>query len=111
MHILELEERYTFEKYIVSDLEVHELYYNYLDNPYMRSILDNLKAHSIRMRWLQEREKPGEKTAKQSIREHRVMVEALLRGDKAAAYAAVQAHIRNAAERMFGSELDTGNQN
>lgn len=105
-HIRELEVQYDFEKYIASDLEVHELYYNYLDNLYMRSIFENLKAHSLRIRWLQERENPGKKTATQSIHEHSVIVEALLCGDREAVYSAVQNHIRNAAERMFGEQMD-----
>lgn len=106
-HITELEADYSFEKYIASDLEVHGLYYDHLDNPYMRSILDNLKAHAIRVRWLQEKEQPGGETAMRSTREHRIIVEALMRGDADAVYRAVQAHIANAAERMFGS-IDSG---
>lgn len=105
-HIAELEANYEFEKYIASDLEVHELYYNYLDNPYMRSILDNLKAHSIRVRWLQEKEQPGMETAMRSTREHRIIVEALMRGDAEAVYQAVQAHVSNAAQRMFSGKED-----
>lgn len=100
-HIAALENKYSFEKYIESDLEVHELYYTYLDNDYMRSILNNLKAHSVRARWLQEREQPDTKTAKQSIREHKIILEAFLHEDADAAFKAVQKHIRNAAARMF----------
>ena len=103
-HVAALEKEYSFEKYIESDLEVHELYYTYLDNDYMRSILNNLKAHSIRARWLQEREQPDAKTAKQSIQEHRIILEAFLREDAEAVFQAVQEHIRNAAERMFTKE-------
>ena len=102
-HVAELEQQYDFEKYISSDLEVHELYYTSLDNSYMQTILNNLKAHSIRVRWLQEREHPGIQTAKVSIREHRVILEAFLKEDREAVFAAVQAHIQNAVMRMFPS--------
>ena len=88
VHIQELERQYDFEKYIASDLEVHELYYTYLDNPYMLTILNNLKAHSIRMRWLQENQ-------------HQEILEAFLHDDENGAYAAVQEHIRNSSTRLF----------
>ncbi len=100
-HVADLERQYEFEKYIASDLEVHELFYTHLDNSYMRSILNNLKAHSVRVRWLQEREHPGIETAMISVGEHRIILEAFIRNDPDAVFAAVQKHIHNAMRRMF----------
>ena len=80
---------------------MHELFYTHLDNSYMRSILNNLKAHSVRVRWLQEREHPGIETAMISVGEHRIILEAFIRNDPDAVFAAVQKHIHNAMRRMF----------
>ena len=101
VHIQELERQYDFEKYIASDLEVHELYYTYLDNPYMLTILNNLKAHSIRMRWLQENQHQDMRTPQVSMQEHKKILEAFLHDDENGAYAAVQEHIRNSSTRLF----------
>lgn len=100
-HIRELEQHYDFEKYIASDLEVHELYYSYLDNPYMLSILNNLKAHSIRVRWLRENQQSDTITSMVSIQEHKTILEAFLRRDSEAAYNAVREHMINSADRLF----------
>ena len=43
-----------FDAYMSSDLEVHDLLCKYLDNPFMMATLENVKAHSLRIRWEDE---------------------------------------------------------
>lgn len=92
---------YCFDDYVASDLEVHALYYNNLKNEYMKSILNNLKAHSVRVRWLNELKQSNSDQAQISIREHRDILEAMLANDPQAVYDTVHAHIEKSARRLF----------
>ena len=98
--ISKIEKDYSFEEYVASDLEVHGLYYGHLDNEYMKSILNNLKAHSIRVRWLKEVRNSFTDMSRSSIREHRQIIEAFLSGDGDRVYTTVQQHILNSAARL-----------
>lgn len=92
---------YTFEQYVASDLEIHALYYNHLDNDYMKSILNNLKAHSTRVRWIKEMKQKNSDQSKLSIREHRKILEAMRDRDAERVYTTVKEHIEKSAERLF----------
>lgn len=101
-HIEALERNgYRFDDYVASDLEVHGLYYNNLKNEYMQSILNNLKAHSVRVRWLKELKQSNSDQSRISIREHRDILEAMLANDPQAVYDTVHAHIEKSARRLF----------
>jgi len=43
-----------FERYMESDLKLHDLVTKYLDNAFMKATMDNLRAHSLRIRWTDE---------------------------------------------------------
>lgn len=101
-HIETLEKNaYTFDDYVASDLEVHGLYYNNLSNEYMRSILNNLKAHSVRVRWIKEVKHKNSDQSQISIREHRKILEALQSNNPDAVFSTVKEHIEKSAERLF----------
>lgn len=101
-HVAEIEEKpYDFEKYVASDLEVHGLYYTHLDNEYMKSILNNLKAHSVRVRWLREVKKNDQVLSLTSIREHRQIIESLMAQDGDLVAKVVESHILNSANRLL----------
>ncbi|MCI8809622.1 MAG: GntR family transcriptional regulator [Oscillibacter sp.] len=101
-HIETLEKNaYTFDDYVASDLEVHGLYYNNLVNEYMKSILNNLKAHSVRVRWTKEVKHKNSDQSQISIREHRKILEALQSNDPDAVFNVVKEHIEKSAERLF----------
>ena len=101
-HIEALERNdFRFDDYVASDLEIHGLYYNNLKNEYMKSILNNLKAHSIRVRWLKELKQSNSDQSRISIREHRDILEAMLANDPQAVYDTVHAHIEKSARRLF----------
>ena len=99
--VIEMESRpYTFEEYVASDLEIHALYYEYLNNEYMESILNNLKAHSVRVRWLKEAMDSKSSQSFISIGEHKKILEAFLLGDADLVYKTVREHIARSAERL-----------
>lgn len=101
-HIEALERNdFRFDDYVASDLEIHGLYYNNLKNEYMKSILNNLKAHSVRVRWLKELKQSNSDQSHISIREHRDILEAMLANDPQAVYDTVHAHIEKSARRLF----------
>lgn len=101
-HIEALERNdFRFDDYVASDLEIHGLYYNNLKNEYMKSILNNLKAHSVRVRWLKELKQSNSNQSRISIREHRDILEAMLANDPQAVYDTVYAHIEKSARRLF----------
>lgn len=105
-HVIKLESQpYTFEQYVESDLEVHALYYHHLDNEYMRTILENLKAHSVRVRWLKEARNSASNQSLLSIHEHRAILEALLSGDGDLVFKTVEEHIQKSSDRLL-EELD-----
>lgn len=107
-HVCQLQEKpYSFEQYMASDLEVHALYYRYLDNDYMKAVLDNLKAHSMRVRWIREIRHWGNCDSTASIAEHRVILEALLGQDPQQVFDSVEMHIKNSAARLL-EELSAG---
>lgn len=100
-HLIELENSpYSFENYVESDLEVHALFCKHLDNEYLKNILNNLKAHSTRVRWIKEARDHRSVSSYTSITEHKAIVEAFLSGDGDLVYQRVQAHLQKSAGRL-----------
>ncbi|MDO4845641.1 MAG: GntR family transcriptional regulator [Oscillospiraceae bacterium] len=90
---------YDLDRYIRSDIEVHELLYKYLDNAYLKSILENLKAHSIRMRWLNEKLNSDPTYYLLPTKEHQHILECILKRDEDALFHAVQQHLIDSSVR------------
>ncbi len=88
------------DSYIHSDLAVHELYYEYLDNDIMKSILINLRQHSTRVRWIKEQKCPDPEEIILSTREHIEIVKAIIDEDEEALCEAVLRHTLNSKERV-----------
>jgi len=104
-HLEEMENNpYSFENYVDSDLEVHALYCKYLDNEYLKNILNNLKAHSTRVRWIKEAKNHRSVSSYTSIQEHKAIVEAFLSGDGDLVYERVRAHLQRSADRLLDGE-------
>lgn len=104
-HLEDLENNpYSFENYVDSDLEVHALYCKHLDNEYLKSILNNLKAHSIRVRWIKEAKNSRSLNSYTSIQEHKAIVEAFLSGDADLVFQRVQEHLQKSADRLLNDE-------
>ena len=67
----------------------------------MRSILNNLKAHSVRVRWIKEVKHRNSDESQISIGEHRKILQAMQSGDPDAVFDAVKEHIEKSAKRLF----------
>ena len=88
------------EKFIESDLQVHGLFTEYIDNSYMRTMLDHLKRHSVRARWLRASEKVTGENFMEQTSEHQRIVQAFLEHDAEEAYSATLMHIQGCLKRI-----------
>lgn len=103
-HIDALEvDHLDFQAYIASDLEVHGLYYEYLDNQRMQEMLENLKTHSIRMRWFREEVLSDPSCISSANREHRIILDSMLSRSEEMVFSAVQTHIISSSNRLATS--------
>ncbi|MCD2492554.1 GntR family transcriptional regulator [Lacrimispora sp. NSJ-141] len=93
-------------QYVNSDLEVHEMMVDYLSNRFLKSILQNMKAHSLRLRWAAEydNEETQESIVEDATREHLDIIYAFEKRDEDLVYRAVQKHVENSAERLLGAK-------
>ena len=84
-----------FRSYIDSDIRVHSLLMDYLENHYLVDIMQNVKEHSVRMRWNVEKQRNEESLATviASTREHLAIVDAFLSGEEQAVFDAVRNHL------------------
>lgn len=93
-----------FEAYMESDLEIHDLLTRHLDNQFMLSTLENIKAHSLRIRWEDEYSDEGGRMAEisQAVnKEHMDIVQALMKREEDAVYQAVRIHVLNSTNRIM----------
>lgn len=90
-----------FEGYLESDLALHSLFIDYLENRYLGEILKKLKDHSLRMRWNAERQNGSTDTqiVLEATREHLGIAGAVAGGDGEALSAAVLRHIQESEKR------------
>lgn len=94
-------EPFDYEKYVASDLAVHDLFYQYLDNSYMQTILNNLQTHSLRVRWLNEAQLMDTELMTGSVRDHKAIILACLEGDPEKVYNEVYTHVKNSLDRIL----------
>lgn len=90
-----------FDEYIESDYAVHNILYEYHTNEYLKNILEKLKAHSVRMRWITERQRKSPSMCLVSIKEHQSIIDALLAGEPDQVYNAVYTHLLNSKDRLI----------
>ncbi|MHC1720735.1 MAG: GntR family transcriptional regulator [Clostridiaceae bacterium] len=95
-----------FERYMESDLKLHDLISKYLDNSYMKATLDNLKAHSLRIRWSDEYTAVGVRhpeTPEAVNEEHLKIAEAMKKRDHKQIQNAVHQHIFQSISRVLNA--------
>ena len=94
------------ELYMNSDLELHEMLFQNLDNHFLKDTLENMRAHSLRMRWAVENTCPGQRgdIESESIKEHLKILEALKKKDKKMVYDAVYDHIQKSKDRILSEK-------
>lgn len=94
------------ELYMNSDLELHEMLFQNLDNHFLKDTLENMRAHSLRMRWAVENTCPGQRgdIELESIKEHLKILEALKKKDKKMVYDAVYDHIQKSKDRILSEK-------
>ena len=70
--------------YMDSDLELHEMLFQNLDNHFLKDTHENMRAHSLRMRWAVENNCPGKRSdiESESNKEHLLILEALKKIDR-----------------------------
>lgn len=98
-------------KYADSDLEVHQMLGDYLQNRFLKNTLENMKAHSLRIRWAAEYDNADMQSAivEAATREHMEIVCALEKRDPELVYQVVKQHVENSSKRLM--EANYVNQN
>ena len=90
----------SFQEYVQSDLDLHEMFFQYVTNRQLREVLMTTKAHSLRMRYYAENGKtPREDVIKEATQEHLVILDTLRKRDPEKVFQAVLAHIRAGRDR------------
>lgn len=106
-----LENPDNMQLYMDTDLRVHEMISDYQPNRFLKEMIQNIKAHSLRLRWATEYEKP--ETQKQittdATNEHMQIIKAFLARDGEAVYQAVKTHIENAKKRLICADRHPNN--
>ena len=107
-----LEHPEDMAQYVNSDLEVHEMLVDYLENRFLKSTLQNMKAHSLRLRWAAEYDNEDTQAViiEDATREHLEIIYALEKQDEDEVYEAVKKHVKNSAERLIGANYVNYNQ-
>ena len=95
----------NMDLYMKTDLEVHEMLVDYLDNRFLRSTLQGLKEHSLRLRWAAEydNEETQASIVEEATKEHIEITDAFLAEDKDLVFQVVKRHVENSAERLLGA--------
>ncbi len=93
------------ELYLKSDLETHRLFSDYLTNQYLKTSVDNITAHSLRLRWGAEYNSTevNAKMIEKINTEHVRILDALIERDAEKTYTLVSKHIENARRRLMAS--------
>ena len=78
---------------------------DYLENRFLRTTLENMKAHSLRIRWAAEygNEETQAGIIEAATKEHMEIIYALEKHDPELVYQAVKQHLENGAQRLVGA--------
>ncbi|MCI8506793.1 MAG: GntR family transcriptional regulator [Lachnospiraceae bacterium] len=92
-------------RYVNSDLEVHQMLADYLENRFLKNTLENMKAHSLRIRWAAEYDNEDMQASivEAATREHMEIVCALEKREQDLVYQVVKQHVENSAKRLMGA--------
>jgi len=90
-----------FELYMKSDLAIHKLLYEYIDNDYLKELIETTSSRSLRVRYFTEKAVIGEDedVEKTVCAEHLQIIDTIKNLDSDAVYNSVQTHIKNGWER------------
>lgn len=100
-----LEHPEDLPQYMESDLEVHQMLADYLENRFLKNTLENMKAHSLRIRWAAEYDNADMQASivEVATREHMDIACALEKKDPELVYQVVKRHVENSSERLMGA--------
>jgi DNA-binding GntR family transcriptional regulator len=94
----------NFNQYMNFDLELHDLLCKYLENRFMRSTLENLRAHSLRIRWEDEYNENGVRnpdTMQAVNSEHQRIVRAMQSRKEQSVFQSVYDHVVQSTKRIM----------
>lgn len=92
------------ELYIASDAHIHETFYKYLPNPFLRDVIRRVHQMSVRIRYLPENSAAiHEKAVHEVLAEHAAILDALEAGNHALIEAAVRRHLENGEKRAIAA--------
>jgi len=92
------------ERYMESDLKLHDIISKYLDNAFMKATLDNLRAHSLRIRWTDEYTTAGVRhpeTPAAVNEEHLKIIAAMKKREPKLVQKAFRDHLMQSLSRML----------
>ncbi len=100
-----LEHPGDLSRYMESDLELHQMLGDYLENRFLKNTLENMKAHSLRIRWAVEydNEDAQASVVEAATREHMDIACALEKRNPELVYRVVKQHVENSARRLTGA--------
>ncbi len=88
--------------YIASDTHIHEIFYKYLPNPFLRDVIRRVHQMSVRIRYLPENSATiHEKAVQEVLSEHSAILDALEAGNPERIEAAVRKHLENGERRAM----------
>ena len=92
--------------YMDVDIELHELLFQKLENHFLKDVLENMRDHSLRMRWAVETSEPGIRSdiELESTKEHLKIVEALKTRNEQNVFHAVKDHLMRSKKRILKVE-------
>lgn len=100
-----LKEPDNMQRYMDSDLEVHNLMIDYLDNNFLKTTIQSMKAHSLRLRWLAEfSNDTQEATVLAATKDHLDIVHAMENRDADQVFLLVKKHVANSEKRLSEAE-------
>lgn len=93
----------SLELYKQTDRDVHDLLSKYLPNTFLKSMLNNVTAHSTRMRWYVKSQVDLPEYWLTSIREHQQIIDAVMEGDPDKIEKTVHSHLVNSEKRILNN--------
>lgn len=90
------------ELYIASDAHIHETFYKYLPNPFLKDVIRRVHQMSVRIRYLPENSAAiHEKAVREVLSEHAAILDAFETGTPGQIEAAVRKHLENGEKRAM----------
>ena len=88
----------SYDEIVREDEDMHAVLLKYADNAYLSRMMENLYEHNKRVRVLSTR---SDDDVRETIKQHTIIVEAMLEGDVDKAMVEMRKHIASSRERAF----------